>query len=209
LLIGLADDRFELKPAWKFAGQLLIAYATAASGTRITLFIHNVPVNYLLTIFWILALVNAFNFMDNMNGLCSGLGMIAAGHFAFMAALSGEYLVAAFCFLVTGCILGFFPYNFPKAKTFLGDSGSHLIGYLVAVLAILPSFYSRKNPDPLLVAVPLLVLAVPLYDLAYVVLLRWKMGKPFYVGDTNHLSHRLVRSGRTKVEAVLIILGIA
>jgi UDP-GlcNAc:undecaprenyl-phosphate GlcNAc-1-phosphate transferase len=94
-----------------------------------------------------------------------------------------------------GALVGFLPYNFPKAKAFLGDAGSHLTGYLLAVLAILPHFHTVENPRPLAVLTPLVVLAVPLLDVAWVVILRWRMGKPFYVGDTNHLSHRLVRAG--------------
>jgi len=102
-------------------------------------------------------------------------------------------------------LLGFLPYNFPRASAFLGDSGSHLVGYLLAVLAILPHFYTAQNPRVLAVFAPLLILAVPLLDLAWVVCLRWRMGQPFYRGDTNHLSHRLVHRGLNPVRAVLLI----
>jgi UDP-GlcNAc:undecaprenyl-phosphate GlcNAc-1-phosphate transferase len=108
-------------------------------------------------------------------------------------------------FLVMGALLGFLPYNFPRATAFLGDAGSHLTGYLLAVLAILPHFYTRQHPLPLAVLTPLLVLAVPLGDLVWVVLLRWKNGKPFYLGDTNHLSHRLVRRGFSQTRTVVLI----
>ena len=101
--------------------------------------------------------------------------------------------------------MGFLPYNFPKASVFLGDAGSHLIGYLLAVMAILPHFYSSRNPHALAVLKPLVVLAVPLLDLLCVVIIRWRKRQPFYVGDTNHLSHRLVRRGLSKTGAVLTI----
>jgi UDP-GlcNAc:undecaprenyl-phosphate GlcNAc-1-phosphate transferase len=143
--------------------------------------------------------------MDNMNGLCAGLGAIGAGWFAVIAGLDGQYLVALIAFLTCGALVGFLPHNFPHARAFLGDAGSHLVGYLLAVLAILPHFYSKLDPRPWAVISPLLVLAVPLGDLAWVVLLRWRMGKPFYIGDTNHLSHRLVRAGRSRTNAVLLI----
>ena len=162
-----------------------------------------------MTLLWMLTVINAFNFMDNMNGLCSGLGLIAALLFGFEAAWLGQFLVAGLAFLCAGALAGFLPYNFPKASAFLGDSGSHLMGYLLAVLAILPHFYSGKHPKPFAVLSPLLILAVPLLDLAWVVLLRWRAGKPFYVGDTNHLSHRLVRRGCTQVQAVAIIWALA
>src|SRR5678815_150666 len=120
-----------------------------------------------------------------------------------------RYLVALLAFLAFGALLGFLPYNFPRARAFLGDSGSHLVGYLLAVIAILPHFHSEKHPHPLAVLMPLLVLAVPLGDLAWVVILRTRMGKPFYIGDTNHLSHRLVRLGLSKTTAVLLIWFLA
>jgi UDP-GlcNAc:undecaprenyl-phosphate GlcNAc-1-phosphate transferase len=152
-----------------------------------------------------LTVTNAFNFMDNMNGLCAGLSAIAAGWLAAIALGQDQYLVALFALLMVGALLGFLPYNFPKASAFLGDAGSHLAGYLLAVLAILPHFYSRKHPQVWAVFSPLLILAVPLGDIVWVVLLRWRRGQPFYVGDTNHLSHRLVRRGLSPTAAVLCL----
>ena len=203
--VGWLDDKHELSPRVKFAGQLLIAALVAASGARITLFVHSIVFSYAITMLWILTVVNAFNFMDNMNGLCAGLGALGAYHFALIAAAAGQYLVALIAFLTFGALLGFLPYNFPRAKAFLGDAGSHLVGYLLAVLAILPHFYTARHPRPLAVLIPLLVLAIPLADLVWVVVLRWRMHQPFYQGDTNHLSHRLVRRGLTRTQAVLVI----
>ena len=145
--------------------------------------------------------------MDNMNGLCAGLGTVSSACFAFSAAQKGQYLVALISVLCCGALIGFLPYNFPRATAFLGDAGSHLVGYLLSVLAILPHFYSIKNPHVLAVFSPLLILAVPLADLVWVVILRWRSGTPFYVGDTNHLSHRLVRSGLSRPRGRLAHLG--
>jgi UDP-GlcNAc:undecaprenyl-phosphate/decaprenyl-phosphate GlcNAc-1-phosphate transferase len=181
LLVGWLDDKHELRPQTKFLGQALIALLVAACGARITLFVPSPVFHYAITILWLLAVINAFNFMDNMNGLCAGLGAIAAGYFAGIAAGEGQYLVALIAFLTFGALLGFLPYNFPRARAFLGDAGSHLVG----------------------------VLAVPLADMAWVVVLRWRLGRPFYVGDTNHLSHRLVRRGLSRAQAVLAIWVIA
>jgi UDP-GlcNAc:undecaprenyl-phosphate/decaprenyl-phosphate GlcNAc-1-phosphate transferase len=204
-ILGVLDDKHELRPLHKFAGQLIIALLVAATGVRITLFVPSVVFSYAVTVLWLLTVINAFNFMDNMNGLCAGLGAIAAGWFAVIAAMDSQYLVALIAFLSCGALLGFLPYNFPKARAFLGDAGSHLIGYLLGVLAILPHFYTAHEPRRLAVLTPLLVLAIPLADLAWVVVLRWRMGKPFYVGDTNHLSHRLVRAGLSRTTAVILI----
>jgi UDP-GlcNAc:undecaprenyl-phosphate GlcNAc-1-phosphate transferase len=205
LLIGLWDDRFELRPAVKFSGQFLVALGVACAGVRITLFVPSLWFSYGITILWIVTVVNAFNFMDNMNGLCAGLGLIGAWYFGVFSASQGQFLVAAACFLVLGALAGFFPYNFPGGGVFLGDSGSHLTGYLMAMLAILPHFYTVNHPQKWAVGAPLFVLGVPLGDLAWVVLLRWRLGRPFYVGDNNHLSHRLTRRGCSRTQAVLVI----
>ena len=208
-LLGWLDDKHELPPLPKFAGQFVIALLVAMSGARVTLFVHNVAFSYAITILWLLTVINAFNFTDNMNGLCAGLGAIGALLFAVIAATSGQYLVALIGFLMCGALLGFLPYNFPHARVFLGDAGSHLVGYLLAVMAILPHFYTKQNPRLLAVLSPMLVLAVPLADLAWVVILRTSRRKPFWIGDTNHLSHQLVRAGLTRTDAVLSIWLIA
>lgn len=175
VLLGVWDDKVELGAGIKFAGQTLIALLVAAAGVRITVFVPSVAFSYAITVLWILTVINAFNFMDNMNGLCPGLGAIGAAGFAIIAAGHGQYLVALLALLACGALLGFLPYNYPRATAFLGDAGSHLVGYLLAVLAILPHFYSAKHPQPLAILSPLLVLAVPLADMAWVVVLRTRM----------------------------------
>jgi UDP-GlcNAc:undecaprenyl-phosphate/decaprenyl-phosphate GlcNAc-1-phosphate transferase len=209
VITGWLDDQYELRPLAKFSGQLLVAALIAASGIRITLFVHSIVFSYAITILWMLAVINAFNFMDNMNGLCAGLGAIGSLFFALIAMMDGQYLVAILALLACGALLGFLPYNFPKASAFLGDTGSHLVGYLLAVMAILPHFYTPQHPRRWSVLIPLLILAVPLGDLAYVVVLRWRLGQPFYHGDNNHLSHRMVKRGHSKQNAVLFIWLIA
>ncbi|MDW7981084.1 MAG: MraY family glycosyltransferase [Verrucomicrobiales bacterium] len=204
--LGLVDDKLELGPAKKFAGQLVVAILVAATGTRITLFVESALFSYAITVLWILALINALNFMDNMNGLCAGLGVICAWYFGLCAAQAGQYLVATMALLMCGALLGFIPYNFPKAVVFLGDSGSQLVGYMLAVLGILPHFYTPAHPRPAAVLIPLLVLAVPLADMVWVVTLRAIQRQPIYVGDTSHISHQLVRSGLTERLAVLVLL---
>jgi UDP-GlcNAc:undecaprenyl-phosphate GlcNAc-1-phosphate transferase len=208
-LLGWLDDKHELEPLPKFIGQFCIALLVARFGARVTLFVPNAAFSYAITILWLLTVINAFNFMDNMNGLCAGLGAIGALLFAIIAAAKGEYLVALTGFLMCGALVGFLPWNFPNARAFLGDAGSHLVGYLLAVMAVLPHFYTKQNPRPLAVLSPLLVLAVPLVDLAQVVFLRTLNRKPFWIGDTNHLSHRLVRAGLSRTRAVLLLWLVA
>ena len=208
-LLGWLDDKHELKALPKFIGQILIAIAVAAACKRITLFVPSEIFSYAVTILWLLTVINAFNFMDNMNGLCAGVGAIGAFIFALIAATNGEYLVAVTGFLMCGALTGFLPWNFPNARAFLGDAGSHLVGYLLAVMAILPHFYTKQNPRPFAVLAPLFVLAIPLIDLAQVSFLRTLNKKPFWIGDTNHLSHRLTRLGVSRTRAVLLLWFIA
>jgi len=208
-ILGWFDDKHELKPLPKLLGQFLIALLVAIACKRITLFVHSEIFSYAITILWLLTVINAFNFMDNMNGLCAGVGAIGAFIFALIAATNGEYLVAITGFLMCGALVGFLPWNFPNARAFLGDAGSHLVGYLLAVMAILPHFYTKQNPRPLAVLAPLFVLAIPLIDLAQVSFLRTLNKRPFWIGDTNHLSHRLARAGFGKTRAVLVLWLIA
>ena len=209
LALGIVDDRRNLSPKWKFLGQVLIALAVAASGIRVTIFVENPVFSYAVTVFWILTVTNAVNFQDNMNGLCPGLGLLGSLFFAWHAGLEGQYLVATLAFLFAGALLGFLPFNFPKGGVFLGDGGSHIVGFLLAVLAILPDFYSAGSPHKWLVASPLLVLIVPLADLVSVILIRRRLGQAIWVGDNNHFSHRLVRAGHPKPRAVLFLLLIS
>lgn len=209
LSLGIVDDRRDLSPKWKFLGQVLIALAVAASGIRVTIFVENPVFSYAFTVFWILTVTNAVNFQDNMNGLCPGLGLIGSLFFAWHAGLEGQYLVATLAFLFAGALLGFLPFNFPNGGVFLGDGGSHIVGFLLAVLAILPDFYSASSPQKWLVASPLLVLIVPLADLVSVSLIRRRLGQAIWVGDNNHFSHRLVRAGHSKPRAVLLLLLIS
>jgi UDP-GlcNAc:undecaprenyl-phosphate/decaprenyl-phosphate GlcNAc-1-phosphate transferase len=204
-ILGWLDDKHELKALPKFIGQFLIALLVATACKRITLFVPSEFFSYAITILWLLTVINAFNFIDNMNGLCAGLGAIGAWKFGVLAAMNGEYLVAVTGFLMCGALAGFLPWNFPNARAFLGDAGSHLVGYLLAVMAILPHFYTKQNPRPLAVLAPLFILAIPLLDLAQVSLFRALNKKPFWIGDTNHLSHRLVRAGFSKTTAVIIL----
>lgn len=208
-LLGLVDDRIELGAGVKFAGQLAIALGVALGGVRLTLFIPSVAASHVLTVLWILTITNAFNFMDNMNGLCGGLGTITASAVGLNAASGGQPLMAAAAFAISGALLGFLPWNFPRAAVFLGDSGSHLVGFLLAVLTILPDFHSPTHPNRWAVLKPVLILGVPLLDLAWVVALRWRLGRPVYLGDTNHLSHQLVRRGFSPVQAVALLWFVA
>ena len=129
--------------------------------------------------------------------------------FAWHAGLEGQYLVASLAFLFSGALFGFLPFNFPKGGVFLGDGGSHVVGFVLSVLAVLPDFYSNSTPYKWLIITPLLVLFIPLTDLISIIVIRCRLGQPIWVGDNNHFSHRLVRSGHPKTRAVLLLLLIS
>lgn len=203
--LGLYDDKHDLKAAWKLAGQVVIALAVALAGMRVTIFIENEWVNVAVTVLWIVAITNALNFLDNMDGLCAGVGAVCAGLFAFIAGVQGQYFVCLLALAFAGALVGFLPYNFKPATIFLGDAGSHFVGYMLAVLPVLTTFYREGVPTHLPVLIPLLVLAVPLFDMAMVMGLRVRRRQPVYVGDANHLSHRLVKLGLPQSWAVTLI----
>jgi UDP-GlcNAc:undecaprenyl-phosphate GlcNAc-1-phosphate transferase len=146
------------------------------------------------------------NFLDNMDGLCTGIGIVCASLFGFIAGMQHEYFVCLLAVALAGALMGFLPHNFKPATIFLGDAGSHFVGYMLAVLPICVTFYRHgKTPTWLPVLIPLLVLAVPLFDLVMVMWIRVRHGQPVYRGDVNHLSHRLVRLGLPQSWAVTLI----
>ena len=209
LALGMLDDSRDLLPKWKLLGQVIIALAVAASGIRVTMFVDSDIFSYAITVLWILTVTNSVNFQDNMNGLCPGLGIICGWFFAWHAGLEGQYLVATLAFLFSGALFGFLPFNFPKGRVFLGDGGSHVVGFVLSVLAVLPDFYSDDTPYKWLIITPLLILFIPLTDLISIIVIRCRLGQPIWVGDNNHFSHRLVRSGHPKTRAVLLLLLIS
>jgi UDP-GlcNAc:undecaprenyl-phosphate GlcNAc-1-phosphate transferase len=209
LILGAVDDKYDLKARTKILAQIGIAILVGSTGVRITMFVDNLVFSYLVTILWMLTVVNAFNIMDNMNGLCSGLAAIAALAFALSSAILGHYLVASLSLAIAGAYLGFLPHNFPQARSFLGDSGSHLTGYLMAQLAVLPHFYSDDSSTHWAITKPLVILAIPLIDMILVIIIRIRLRQPIWIGDNNHLSHRLVKLGLSQTTAVLVILLLA
>ena len=205
VLLGAYDDRHDLSARTKLLGQIGIALLVAVSGMRVTLFLHNPVASYVLTVLWIVTITNAMNFLDNMDGLCAGIGLVCALLFALFAGIQQQYFVCVIGLALAGALLGFLPHNFKPATIFLGDAGSHFVGYMLAVLPVLGTFYRQGTPTHLPVLIPLLVLAVPLFDLVMVMWIRIKRGQPVYIGDVNHLSHRLVRLGLPQSWAVTLI----
>jgi len=204
--LGCYDDKHDLRARPKLLGQLAIAAVIWLAGMRIKLFLDSELVSFALTVLWIVTVTNALNFLDNMDGLCTGVGLVCALLFGFIAGAQQQYFVCVLAVALAGALLGFLPHNFKPAKIFLGDAGSHFIGYMLAVLPVLTTFYREETtPTHLPVLIPLLVLAVPLFDMALVCWMRLRRGQWVSVGDTTHLSHRLVKLGLPQSWAVTLI----
>lgn len=211
-ILGLVDDLRELKAGVKFLFQLILVFAVAF---RFHLTLSGIEwIDIPLTAFGFGVILNSLNFLDNMNGLCTGLGiLLLATLCALKAMFTGDLFLDWPFYIFIGALLGFLGFNYPRAQAFLGDSGSHLVGYLVASGSILVGNTivqgSEFPPTPFqitLALVPLFIaLAVPLYDLSTTLFLRWRQHRPLYIGDTSHISHRLVRRGWTPARAVGLI----
>lgn len=205
LVLGLWDDRKPLGAGPKFLGQVAIAVVTAACGVRVTAFLSSGVAGYILSVLWIVTIANAFNMFDNMDGLCSGTGAVCAFLFALIGGLSGQYFVCVLSAALLGALLGFLPHNINPARMFLGDAGSHFVGYLLAVIAVLTTFYGNEGGTRLAILIPVIVLSLPLFDLLSVVWIRWRERRPIHQGDTCHLSHRFLRLGFSQRVTALVI----
>ncbi len=204
--VGVWDDRFPMPASQKFLLQFLLAAVSATWGPRLTLGLNNPILTWLVTVFWILTVINALNFFDNMDGLAGGAAMLACLFLLLVASFREQHFVAMLGAAAGGSALGFLAHNRPPAKIFMGDGGSHFLGYCLAVLAIMTTYYMPgESPTATPVLIPLLVLAIPLFDAAAVVILRLKLRLPIYVGDNRHISHRFVKLGLSRSSAVLLV----
>ncbi|MCG3126682.1 MAG: putative undecaprenyl-phosphate N-acetylglucosaminyl 1-phosphate transferase [Phycisphaerae bacterium] len=205
-LAGLIDDVRPLSALVK----LLVTVAAALlvslwGGVRIAQF-AGFPLSVVLTIVWLCVTTHAFNFLDNMDGLSAGVAAIVAACLAACGLLAGQMLVPVLACLLLGAALGFLTFNFPPARIFMGDAGSLVLGYLLGVASTLTTYYeSGAGRPPFALAMPLVVLAVPLYDAVSVVWIRISEGRSPMKGDQRHFSHRLVQHGLSRRGAVLTI----
>ena len=207
-LVGLIDDKWNLGPWLKLIAQALVAAGVVWFAEVRILTVLGEPLSVAVSVLWMLIIINAINFMDNMDGLAAGVTLVAACALLAAAAGLGQLFVSAWLCLLIGAVLGFLPFNAPPAKVYMGDAGSLVLGFFLAVLSMLTTYY-----DPAVIAgrpaytvlAPLIVLAVPLYDFVSVVILRLRAGVSPFKGDTRHFSHRLVRRGMTVRAAVLTI----
>jgi len=206
-VLGLWDDKKHLGAFFKLAVQFAVAITAATfAEIRIEFFIESKIITSILSAFWIVLIINAFNFLDNMDGAAAGIAVIAAGILFTAAATSGQIFIGGLALVFIGTLLGFLLFNFPPAKIFMGDAGSLVVGFFVALLTLRTTYYHEAQSGQwYAVFMPAIVMAVPLYDFISVTLLRISQGKSPFIGDTQHFSHRLKRHGLTDTQAVLTL----
>ncbi len=202
LVIGVIDDWRGL-PAWvKMAGQLVGVAILIFFGIHVQLPVPDV-VNYAITFLWVVGLSNAINFLDNMDGLSSGISAVACSFILLLGLQNGQFLVSALAAATLGACLGFLRYNFKPATIFMGDAGSLFLGFVLALLGLQLRF--PNNVSFVTWMIPVFILAVPIFDMTMVVTTRILRGVSPNTPGKDHISHRLVEFGYTQREAVLIL----
>ena len=221
LVLGITcflDDVKGIKPLVKLAGQTLAAIIVVSSGVLIDNFTipfkeNNVMLNevfsYILTIGWIVGITNAINLIDGLDGLSSGITLISCISLLIIFSLNESPIIAIVLITaLAGAIVGFIPYNFNPAKTFIGDVGSNFMGFVIAVISILGV---AKTYTAIVIVAPIIVLALPIFDTLWAIvrrIVKTKSIKGVFKADKGHLHHRLMARGYTQKQAVLILYGI-
>jgi UDP-GlcNAc:undecaprenyl-phosphate/decaprenyl-phosphate GlcNAc-1-phosphate transferase len=209
LLVGIVDDAVGLRGRQKLLGQLIACSVLLPFGIvieRLRFFGWTVELGLLsvpVTLIWLLAAINAINLLDGINGLAAIIGIIDSLAIAILSAILGHRSQALVGAAFAGSLLGFLRYNFPQAKMFLGDAGSMLIGLMVGGLAVQTSL---KGPGTVLLAAPLCLMTIPLFDSAAAMLRRKLTGRSIFIGDCAHLHHRLAeRFGATRAVGIVAL----
>lgn len=213
LIGGLLDDKYDLKPHLKLLFQVSAALVLIFMGVEISL-ITNPFTKYFsslnlekwisipVTLFWIVGVTNAFNLIDGLDGLSSGLALISSVTMLIVSVITGRYEAVLLNSILAGAILGFLPYNFNPASIFLGDTGAQLLGFLLSSIAIIGAI---KSATAITLAVPIIALGVPIYDTLFAIIRRKINGKPIMQADKGHLHHRLLALGYSQKKAVIIM----
>jgi UDP-GlcNAc:undecaprenyl-phosphate GlcNAc-1-phosphate transferase len=213
LLLGMADDRFELSPILKFSGQIGIVCLMWYGGVRINTLPFTEGTQQLsdmaslsITMVWVLALVNGVNFIDGVDGLAAGVCAIAAGSLCVIELMKNATWAAAAAAAICGASLGFLRYNYAPARIFLGDAGALLLGFWLAFIAVAAA---SKTAAATTMALPMLVMGVPVFDTLWAIVRRTLAGQPMWRADRGHLHHRLLARGLTPQKTVAVIYTVS
>jgi UDP-GlcNAc:undecaprenyl-phosphate GlcNAc-1-phosphate transferase len=205
-VLGVWDDLWPRRPLMKLIFITFVALLTTVAPELRIAHAAGPALSITFTVLWIVVVTNAFNFLDNMDGLSAGVAAICLGFLIVCGVSSGQVFVPVLAAVFLGALAGFLVFNFPPARVFMGDAGSLVIGYMLAITSILTTYYaSGQGGPPFPLAIPLVILAVPLYDATSVTILRLRSGGNPMRGDQRHFSHRLVQRGLDRRSAVLTI----
>jgi len=209
-ILGLMDDRFGLDWRVRIAVEFAVAAAIVYGlQLQLTAYIDLPWLTPILSVIWIVMLINSFNMLDNMDALSAGVAAIISGMLALMLLTTSEpsqrepqLFVAVMALALLGGLIGFLKHNWPPASIFMGDSGSYFVGYWIAVTTLLSTYSGSSGQAPHAVFAPLCLLAIPIYDTLSVIAIRLREGRSPFQADKKHFSHRLVELGMTKRQAV-------
>ncbi len=206
--LGLIDDIHHIRPAQKLVGQIFAAVALIMAGTVLSWTpLHFI--NYALTFIWIIGITNAINLLDNMDGLAAGISLIASVFFALLLWQNGERTWSLLSVSLAASLAGFLVFNSNPASIFMGDCGALFIGYVLSAVSLHATSSLDMDCSLAPIAIPVLVLAVPIFDTTFVTILRKLAGRPASQGGRDHTSHRLVALGWSERQAVWILYGFA
>lgn len=214
-LTGLLDDIFDLKAKVKFGIEILAAILVCYFGIGIDLLSNpfaggvirlSVWISTILTVFWIVGVTNTVNLIDGLDGLSSGVSMISALTFAFIAYRMGNSEMVVLSLVVAGACMGFLPYNFNPASIFMGDAGALFLGFMLAIISIQGVM---KNSAAIALLAPILGISVPIFDTTFAIFRRWMNGQKISDADRGHLHHRLLDRGYSQRKAVIILYSVS
>jgi UDP-GlcNAc:undecaprenyl-phosphate GlcNAc-1-phosphate transferase len=205
--VGLFDDIFHIKPYTKLLGQIIIAALLVNFGIKMNVIPYPI-ISILLTILWMTAIINSFNLLDNMDGLSGGIGAIVGIILFVFSVLNGNFEVGLPALILAGSLIGFLRYNFNPAQIFMGDSGSMFIGFMLAAITLQGS-WKESTHLIMVLFIPMLILAVPIFDTMFVTLMRSINSRKVFQGGKDHISHRMVVLGLSEKEAVVALYFIS
>jgi UDP-GlcNAc:undecaprenyl-phosphate/decaprenyl-phosphate GlcNAc-1-phosphate transferase len=201
VMLGLIDDFGVLTPWTKLIGQLLAVFVLIKSGIRIEIAAFPDWVDLLLTVFWMVGLINAFNLLDIMDGLSAGVGAVSATALLIAALLQGDQTIAFMLAALIGSLLGFLKYNWQPARIYMGDTGAMFIGLLLGAMAMIGKY---PSDHPLSLLTPVFILGIPIFDTLFVMWIRYQRGLPIFWGSPDHIAIRLRHWGMPVPQIVLV-----
>ncbi|MDD5226837.1 MAG: MraY family glycosyltransferase [Candidatus Omnitrophica bacterium] len=205
LVAGIFDDRRELSVAQKFAVQLVAAFILIGFGVKTDLVYGGHLLNVVISLLWIIGITNAVNLLDVMDGLAGGTSILILSGFCIISAMNGDVLTLTLSCVLGGTVLGFWLYNVPPAKVYMGNSGSHFLGLVLAAIGLTARYATLERPVALLA--PVLLLGFPILDTLFLILMRIKKRKSAFNKSEDHMALRFLKKGYSKQKTLALMMG--